>query len=197
MGVKLVSVFPMASWLAILSVLGIYLARMAELRTKRNTIAGQVRETRTLRAFVMTGTLMLIGGIVEHWWQRPAWNTLAFTAGWLCAVGSFALRRQAIAALGQFWSLHVEIREQHDFVRTGPFRWMRHPTYFSMILELLSAAFLLQAPRTLGLVSLLFVSALVKRISVEEAALIEKFGEVYRHYQRSTPAVIPWRGPTG
>ncbi|NDJ15643.1 MAG: hypothetical protein EBY17_31475, partial [Acidobacteriia bacterium] len=45
--------------------------------------------------------------------------------------------------------LHVEIRETHQFVRTGPFRWMRHPTYFSMILELLSAAFILQAPATL------------------------------------------------
>jgi len=90
----------------------------------------------------------------------------------------------------------VEIREQHEFVRTGPFRWMRHPTYFSMILELLSAAFLLQAPGTLGLVSLLFVPALVERLCLEETALVEKFGDAYRRYQQTTPAVIPWKGPT-
>ena len=186
----------MASWLAVFSVLGIYLARMAELRTKRNTVSGQVRETRTLQMFVVAGTLMLIGGIGEHFWRQPAGNPVLFIAGWACAAGSFTLRRRAIAALGQFWSLHVEIREQHEFVRTGPFRWMRHPTYFSMILELLSAAFLLQAPGTLGLVSLLFVPALVERVCLEETALVEKFGDAYRRYQQTTPAVIPWKGPT-
>ena len=47
----------------------------------------------------------------------------------------FRLRWAAIAALGKFWSLHVEMRENHEFVQSGPFRFMRHPTYFSMILE--------------------------------------------------------------
>lgn len=185
----------MVNWVTIGSVLGIYLARMVELRTKRNTVAGLVQETRTLRWFVLSGTLMLVGGIGEYFWQRPDWNPVSFAVGWGCAIGSFSLRRQAIAALGQFWSLHVEIRDHHEFVRSGPFRWMRHPTYFSMILELLSAAFVLQAPVTLGLVSLLFLPALVERVRLEEAALVEKFGDAYRAYQGSTPAVIPWKGP--
>ena len=62
------------------------------------------------------------------------------------AVFSFWLRARAIAALGRFWSLHVEIRENHEFVKTGPFRWMRHPVYFSMILELASICLILHAP---------------------------------------------------
>ncbi|MFA6544240.1 MAG: isoprenylcysteine carboxylmethyltransferase family protein, partial [Limisphaerales bacterium] len=85
----------------------------------------------------------------------------------------------------------------HQFVRSGPFRWMRHPTYFSMILELLSAAFILQAPATLMIVMLFFVLAMVERVRLEETALVEKFGDDYRAYQQSTPAVIPWKGPQG
>ncbi len=187
----------MATWLAVLSVLGIYLVRMVELRAKRDTIPGQVRETRTLTWFVATGTLMLVGAMGEFFWRKPEWNTVTFVLGWACGLGSFALRRSAIAALGKFWSLHVEIRESHQFVQAGPFRWMRHPTYFSMILELLSAAFILQAPLTLAVVMLLFVPALVERVRLEETALVEKFGDAYRAYQRSTPAVIPWKGRTG
>jgi len=72
---------------------------------------------------------------------------------------------------------------------------MRHPTYFSMILELSAAALILQAPATFAVVALLFVPALAERVRLEEAALVEKFGEAYRVYQRSTPAVIPWKGP--
>src|SRR5260221_128453 len=62
-----------------------------------------------------------------------------YALGVLCAVVSFKLRWGAIAALGKFWSLHVEMRENHQFVQEGPFRFVRHPTYFSMILE--TAAF--------------------------------------------------------
>ena len=140
----------MATWLAVLSVLGIYLARMVELRAKRDTLPGRVQETRTLRWFVLTGTLMLAGALGEFWWRRPEWNSTTFALGWACGLASFGLRRSAIAALGKFWSLHVEIRETHEFVRGGPFRWMRHPTYCSMILELLAAAFILQAPPHAG-----------------------------------------------
>lgn len=185
----------MATWLAVLSVLGIYLVRIAELRAKRDIIPGQVREKRTLRWFVVVGTLMLVGSVGESLWRKPEWNTTTFALGWACGLASFGIRRSAIAALGKFWSLHVEIRESHEFVRGGPFRWTRHPTYFSMILELLSAGFILQAPFALALVTLLFVPTLVERVRLEETALVEKFGEAYRAYQQSTPAVIPWKGP--
>lgn len=185
----------MAGWLEPVSVLGIYFARMAELRTKRDTIPGPVRETRTLRWFVLIGTLMLLGGLGEFFWKRPGWSPATFALGWVCALASIGIRRRAIAALGKFWSLHVEIRESHEFVRTGPFRWMRHPTYFSMTLELLALALLLQAGWTALVVAALFTLALRSRMQLEETALVEKFGETYRAYQRSTPAVIPWKGP--
>jgi len=187
----------MVGWLEPVSVLGIYLARMAELRTKRDTLPGPVRETRTLKWFIAAGSLMLVGGMGEFILRKPGWNPATFALGWVCGLASFGIRRSAIAALGKFWSLHVEIREAHEFVRSGPFRWMRHPTYFSMILELLAAAFLLQAAATLAVAALLFVPALVERVRLEEAALVEKFGDAYRAYQRSTPAVIPWKGPRG
>lgn len=196
MGVKLASAFPMATWLAVVSVLGIYLARMVELRAKRDTIPGPVRETRTLQMFVAVGTLMLFGATTEFFWRKPEWNTMTFVLGWVCALASIGIRRSAIAALGKFWSLHVEIRDSHEFVRSGPFRWMRHPTYFSMILELVALAFILQATWTALLVTFLFVPALRARVRIEEAALIEKFGDAYRSYQRTTPAVFPWKGPT-
>src|SRR5689334_20669494 len=117
--------------LPILSVAAIFLARMAELKTKRNTIAGFVQENLTFRLFMLAGVLMVGGGSWEYLQVnhgRPSW--IAFAAGWACGLFSFVLRRQAIAALGRFWSLHIEIRESHQLVQEGPFRWMRHPTYF-------------------------------------------------------------------
>src|SRR5262249_50786515 len=123
------------------------------------------------------------------WSIHPA----LFALGWSCAVGSFWIRRRAIQALGRFWSLHVEIRDAHEFVRSGPFRWVRHPTYLSMILELVAFGLILNAYFALAVGALAFVPILARRIKLEEAALVEKFGASYIDYQKNTPLLFPYR----
>jgi len=179
----------------VVSVLVIYLGRMTELNTKRDTVRGVVKENLTLRLFMLVGALMLMGSLTEYFLRKQSMHWLTFLAGWSFALASFAIRRRAIAALGQFWSLHVEIRKEHQLVQTGPFRWVRHPTYSSMILELLAVGMILNAAFSLAIVWLVFVPILVWRIRLEEAALVEKFGEGYRNYQRRTPALLPYRRP--
>jgi len=177
------------------SVLIIYLARMVELRTKRNTIPGKILENLTLRLFLLSGTMMLVYSIAEFRLRHLSLNWATFFAGWLCALFSIVIRRRAIAALGKFWSLHIEIRENHQLVQSGPFRWLRHPTYFTMILELLSICLILNAYASLILTSLIFIPALLMRIRLEEGALVEKFGRAYQLYQDRTPAIFPYKWP--
>lgn len=185
----------MEVWLPIASVLAVYLVRMVELKKKRDTIAGPVKENLTLRLFMLAGTLMIVGSITEFLLRHSSLFWPTFIAGWICALLSFAIRRRAIAALGKFWSLHVEIRENHQFVRTGPFRWVRHPTYFSMILELVCAGLILNAYISLIVALLIFIPALLLRLKLEESALVEKFGPTYQAYQRETPAIFPYKWP--
>ncbi len=179
--------------LPLVSVLAIYIVRLIELGTKRDLIAGKIRENLTLRLFLLAGTIIFAGSIAEFIFRAPRLWWPAFTAGWVCGVASFAIRRRAIAALGRFWSLHVEIRDNHEFVQSGPFRWVRHPAYFSMILELLALALICNAFFTLLLIPLFFVPVLIMRIRIEEVALVEKFGDAYRTFQRTKPALIPWK----
>jgi len=178
-------------WLPPATALACYAARVVELGTNRHTIAGAIRENLTLRLFVTLGTVMLAGSLAEYWFlRRPVfWPTYA--AGVAVALFSFYLRRRAIAALGRFWSLHVEIRESHQLVREGPFRWVRHPAYSSMILEILSLALVLQGWWTALVVYAAFLPTLLARIRIEEKALIEKLGDAYLEFKKTTPALIP------
>jgi protein-S-isoprenylcysteine O-methyltransferase Ste14 len=184
-----------AIWLPVVSVAVVYIGRLMELRTRRDTIAGPVSETLTLRLFKLAGTLLVVGSLTEYFWRGRQLEPISYGLGCACAIASFAIRRRAIAALGKFWSLHIEIRENHQFVRSGPFRWMRHPTYFSMILELLVGALMLNVYWPLLAVSALFIPTLFMRIRLEEAALVDKFGPAYQEYQRTTPALFPYKGP--
>jgi len=185
---QLVLIVPIASAVAI------YWARIRELKTIRNTVKGEVRENLTLRLFIAVGSLMLVGSIAEQVWFRRPLSMPLLVGGWLVALSSFWLRRRAIRELGKMWSLHVEIREQHQLVVSGPYRWVRHPAYTSMVLELASFGLLLQSFYTSVLVLLLFVPTLVLRIKIEEAALREQVAG-YSEYQRSTPALLPYKLP--
>jgi protein-S-isoprenylcysteine O-methyltransferase Ste14 len=178
----------------IASALVIYGARIKELRTQRDVEPGRVKESMTLRLFVLGGSVMLLGSIAENLWFRPEFRALTFGLGWLFALVSFWLRRRAIRELGRMWSLHVEIRERHQLVVSGPYRWVRHPAYTSMILELSALGLLLQSRFTAGAVALLFVPTLLWRIRIEETALVEQISG-YAAYRRTTPALVPYRLP--
>lgn len=187
-------VLPGNAALAVGCALMLYAARFAELGTRRATTAGVVLETGTLRWFIGVGLLLLGLGVAEMGWRgaRVSWWGLGL--GWAVGLTSFVVRRRAIAALGRFWSLHVEIRAEHEFVRTGPFRWVRHPAYFSMILELLAIGLILGAPLALLVAYALLAPVLRRRIRLEEEALRLKFGPAYEAYLRQVPALIPYKG---
>lgn len=184
------------NYLPIIAVLVVYFVRIAEVKKKRDTVAGKVQENLTFNLFLIIGTVMTFGSAAEYIFLRWGnFSPAALVAGIICAIISFKLRWAAIAALGKFWSLHVEMRDNHEFVQSGPFRFLRHPTYFSMILETAAFGLICSAWYMLMIVPVFFIVALIMRLRLEEPALVEKFGDAYRDYQRRVPMVIPYKWP--
>lgn len=180
-------------YLPIVLVLIIVLERVRELRTNRQIVAGVRKESLSFNLFVLCGTVVTFGCVAEYVWRGLRPNGLLMLAGVVIVIASFVIRRRAIAELGQFWSVHVEVREEHRFVCSGPFRFVRHPVYFSMFLELLAITLACGAFFTMTLIPLAFVPILLMRLRLEETALVEKFGPAYQEYRRSTPALFPWK----
>jgi protein-S-isoprenylcysteine O-methyltransferase Ste14 len=177
--------------LPIISVVLLAGARGLEIAAKRATVKGPVQERLTFNLFVLIGAIVAFGSIAEYLLTARGYSWISFAFGWVMGIASFVIRRSAISALGRFWSLHVEIRDNHEFVKTGPFRFVRHPVYFSMILELLAFTALCGAWITALFIPILFVPVLLRRVHLEEEAMVEKFGDGYREYQRTTPAIFP------
>lgn len=77
------------------------------------------------------------------------------------------------------------------FAIRGPYRWVRHPQYFFMLV-LLWAYPDLTADRLLlnGILTAWIVLGTV----LEERDLVEQFGTDFVAYQRDVPMLIPWRG---
>lgn len=94
------------------------------------------------------------------------------------------------SSLGKNVTKTVAIRQQHSLVTNGPYRWVRHPLYsvgftFFVGLSLLSANWFML------LLILLTFAILVMRTPIEEAKLIERFGDQYRQYMQKTGRYFP------
>jgi methyltransferase len=81
------------------------------------------------------------------------------------------LKFWAIASLGSYWTMRVLIMPQSAVVTTGPYRWIRHPNYVAVLLEIAATTLIGKSFLTFLVVIVLFSVTLVFRIQQEEAAL--------------------------
>ena len=99
-----------------------------------------------------------------------------------------ALRVWSIAALGGDFRTTVEVEPGQAVVSTGPYRWVRHPSYTGLLLIAAGLGVARSASASLAACVLLLLPALVRRIHVEEAELDHVLGDAYRNYQSNTTA---------
>jgi methyltransferase len=103
------------------------------------------------------------------------------------AIAAQALRWWAIASLGARWNVRVIALPGAAPVRRGPYRFVRHPNYLAVILEIACVPLAGGAWLTAAIFSLLNAWALRVRIRDEEGAL----GEAYARDFAQTPRFIP------
>jgi protein-S-isoprenylcysteine O-methyltransferase Ste14 len=107
----------------------------------------------------------------------------------LTAVGvAFAI--WARAHLGKYWSAQVTIREEHRLIRTGPYRFIRHPIYTGMLLALLGTVLAVGEYRAI-LGFALILLGFIKKARKEESFLQIQFGPDFDEHKRHTGFFLP------
>ncbi len=82
-----------------------------------------------------------------------------------------ALKWWAILTLGSAWTFRVIVVPGAALVRSGPYRWMRHPNYVGVVGELVGIALVTGARITGPLATFAFAVLIAKRIAIERQAL--------------------------
>jgi len=86
------------------------------------------------------------------------------------------LRKRAINDLGGNWSLHIEVKEEHELITRGIYRFFKHPYCLAVLFELSGLCLIANAFYSLILVFVIQAPLLVMRIILEEKVLISHFG---------------------
>ena len=166
-------------------------------RVDSETIA-RSRESAPLIAGRLLVALPFLGGTIAYI-VNPAWMTwgsidLPAWLRWIGVVLGVAVIpgvHWVLSSLGKNVSETVLTKTDHQLVKHGPYRWVRHPLYTTGItllfaLGLMTASWFLL---TLAAIALVLIRLVV--VPIEERELTRRFGTGYTTYMSHSGAMLP------
>jgi methyltransferase len=122
-------------------------------------------------AYPATFLAMLVEGFIRGGLNGAPSAPWIAAGGLACFAAAKALKWWAILTLGPFWTFRVIVVSGASLVRRGPYRFLRHPNYVGVVLELTGASMMTGAAVCGPLGIVLFGVLLERRIAVENRAL--------------------------
>ncbi len=119
--------------------------------------------------------------------SRPVLSLLAIVF-FACGI---ALRLWAVRTLGKYFTVRITIQEGQHVITSGPYRFVRHPSYTALLLLVIGTSFLIGNVGSAASIFVFMGIALAFRIRYEEQELLNTFGDAYRSYAATHARIIP------
>jgi protein-S-isoprenylcysteine O-methyltransferase Ste14 len=174
----------------------IYVLSELGLSFKRRAKAGDSRvEDRGSLALIWAVIVasVTLGFILAYSFPAAAMGAVATMrlVGVAAFAAGLAVRWYSIVHLGRFFTVNVAIAANHRLVDTGPYRFVRHPSYTGALMAFLGLALCLANWASLIVVIVPVFLVFLRRMHVEERVLLQAFGDQYRDYMHRTKRLIP------
>ena len=165
---------------------------------KRSRLVKTVRSGKGTREVILL-ILAWIGFLVPLLWVASpvfsfaeyALRPAALVAGSVCLAIGLVVFYRSHADLGSFWSVTLEVRENHRLISQGVYRRVRHPMYSALVLysvgQALAVPNWVAGPSYLVAFGILFAF----RIRAEEQMMVDAFGDEYVAYMAKTKRLVP------
>jgi protein-S-isoprenylcysteine O-methyltransferase Ste14 len=141
----------------------------------------------------MDGYDGLVGRIWELVWQPENLSLLSVPniVGLALFVVGLTTALVAVFTLRLSYSSTLVIKEDHQLVTHGIYRFTRHPVYLGVIIAIMGVP--VYASSLYGLLTMsALIPIILNRIRMEERLLTEEYGDAYRTYQETTSKLIPF-----
>jgi len=129
-------------------------------------------------------------------WEAQGLTRLLMRLFFILPIAGFFWGVKSLVFFDPFGIQAVFERERHTkhrrakFVVKGPYRWVRHPLYFFLLIMIWSCPDM-SADRLLF--NIMWSAWIVIGASLEERDLAREFGSAYRDYQKNVPMLIPFK----
>jgi protein-S-isoprenylcysteine O-methyltransferase Ste14 len=114
-------------------------------------------------------------------------DAVALPLMWL----GIGFRLWAIHTLGRFFRGVVHVQADHEVIRHGPYRLLRHPSYAGALVAVVGLALTFHNWAAFVLYVACGTAGVLYRIRVEERVLLAELGDAYRDYAATTARLVP------
>lgn len=166
----------MTEWLAYGLVAGFAALRLSEMawarRNHARLLALGAREFHAEHYLVLVGLHAAFFAAIVAELSLAPWAGFHAATPALLALFALALglRAWVLSTLGPRWTTRILVRPTEHPIRKGPYRFLRHPNYVAIIVEVSTFPLALGLPATAAAFTTLHALALRRRIRQEEAA---------------------------
>jgi protein-S-isoprenylcysteine O-methyltransferase Ste14 len=122
---------------------------------------------------------------------RGAQLPIFFIGVALMILGSM-LRRWCFRTLGEYFTGDVKARTDQPVIRTGPYQYVRHPSYTAGIMMFTGIGLALGSWFSFLLISIASIATYWYRVTIEERALLGTIGEPYASFMKEKKRFIPY-----
>jgi methyltransferase len=120
---------------------------------------------------VLLHASFLVSCVAEVWLLDRPWEPFVAAVALTALAAALGLRWWTLRTLGERWTTRVVVVPGEDLVIAGPYRWLRHPNYIVVVIEIAAIPLVHCAWTTALVFSIANLVLLRERIRVEEAAL--------------------------
>ena len=160
------------------------------------TTPTSVEDRGSMRVVFVAVGLAIIGAFAAPF-VSPAASFPAHRAAWFffglaVLISGSLLRRSCFRALGRFFTGAVAIQPEHRVIISGPYRFVRHPSYTAALLILAGIGLALGNWLSILICVVVGLCAYTYRAHVEERALLSALGGEYERYMATRKRFIPF-----
>lgn len=154
-----------------------------------------VQDQGSLRVIVVFISVSVIAGSMlknVNSTRLPVSTEISDLLSIVLTVAGLSLRWVSIITLGRFFTVNVAVHRDQYVVKTGPYRFIRHPSYTGMLIAFLGLGIYFANWLSLLIILVPISIAILNRINKEEEVLLEGLGPAYQAYCSNTKRLIPW-----
>jgi protein-S-isoprenylcysteine O-methyltransferase Ste14 len=154
------------------------------------TIIKSKSKDKTYAPIIITFIINLIAVPVEFSLFKRVLHQLFFFSGMVICLLAIIIRVKGQLDLKHAFSTRVELQPDHTLVKSGLYRYVRHPLYLAVILLLAGAdiMFLSLIPWIFTLLTVYFIGLRIK----EEESFLKSHLKGYAEYMTNTKKMIPY-----
>ncbi len=179
------------TWILVISAIVLWLSQPAFSTTDMNM---NKESDRLSLLFILLASCVSVFSSVTEWAyfteNKSEVNFITVT-GLVLLLSGIILRVWSINILGKNFTAAVKITKEHELIKSGPYRYIRHPSYLGALIAITGCPVFLNNSFTILISFIVMMFAYYFRITFEEKALSAHFGRFYEDYKKNTYRLLP------